>query len=73
MTSLLVLKESEKDPLLLNTKIKIEQVASDEKNGTNACLKLGDLLSIKDLLYALMLPSGNDAAVAIAHYFGSDK
>jgi len=50
MTALLILQETEKDPLLLNTKIKIEQVAADEKNGTNAGLKLGDLLSIKDLL-----------------------
>lgn len=67
MTSLLVLKETENDHLLLNTNIKIEQVAADEKNGTNASLKLGDNLSIQDLLYALMLPSGNDAAVALAN------
>jgi len=67
MTSLLVLKETDNDPLLLNTTIKIEQIAADEKNGTNASLKLGDELTILDLLYALMLPSGNDAAVALAN------
>jgi D-alanyl-D-alanine carboxypeptidase (penicillin-binding protein 5/6) len=61
------MKEINKDPSLLNTKIQIEQVAADEKNGTNACLKYGDVLSVKDLLYALMLPSGNDAAVALAN------
>jgi len=29
-------------------------------------------LTIKDLLYALMLPSGNDAALALANYFGDE-
>lgn len=67
MTSLIVLKETENDPNLLNTIIKIGQVAADEKNGTNASLKIGDELSILDLLQALMLPSGNDAAVALAN------
>jgi hypothetical protein len=33
-------------------------------------LKTGDLLSIEKLLYALMLPSGNDAAFALAQFFG---
>jgi len=50
MTSLIVLKETENDPNLLNTIIKIGQVAADEKNGTNASLKIGDELSILDLL-----------------------
>lgn len=50
MTSLIVLREIEKDPSLIKAKVKIEQVAADEKNGTNACLKLSDELSIKDLL-----------------------
>lgn len=34
--------------------------------GTSAELQAGDIISLKDLLYALMLPSGNDASVAIA-------
>lgn len=37
-----------------------------------ADLKPGDCLKMKDMLYALMVPSGNDAAVAIAcHISGS--
>ena len=32
----------------------------------SAKLKAGDRLLVRDSLYALMLPSGNDAAVAIA-------
>lgn len=62
----MVLIESDKDPNLLSTKITINQTASDEKNGTNACLDFEDEFTIEELLYALMLPSGNDAAIAIA-------
>ncbi|MBI4321953.1 MAG: D-alanyl-D-alanine carboxypeptidase [Chloroflexi bacterium] len=36
-------------------------------------LKPGDEPSIEDLLYGLMLPSGNDAAVAIARYVGGTE
>ena len=38
--------------------------------GTSANLKEKDLLSVWDLLHALMLPSGNDAAYALAEHFG---
>lgn len=40
-------------------------------DGTSAGLRKGETLKIWDLLHALMLPSGNDAAVALAEYFGS--
>ena len=38
--------------------------------GTTAELIEGDLISIEDLCYGLMLPSGNDAAYTIGEYFG---
>ena len=38
--------------------------------GTSACLKEGQWLSFKDLLYGAMLPSGNDAAYLLAEYVG---
>lgn len=38
--------------------------------GTVADLAEGDTLSLEEMLYALMLPSGNDAAIALAEYFG---
>mmetsp|Transcript_1840 Transcript_1840/g.1729 ORF Transcript_1840/g.1729 Transcript_1840/m.1729 type:complete len:197 (-) Transcript_1840:488-1078(-) len=38
--------------------------------GTSASLKQGDIISITDLLYGLMLPSGNDAAYCLAERFG---
>ena len=39
--------------------------------GTSANLKAGDELTILDLLYGMMLPSGNDAACALAEHFGA--
>jgi D-alanyl-D-alanine carboxypeptidase (penicillin-binding protein 5/6) len=34
--------------------------------GTSAQLQVGDTLTVENLLYALMLPSGNDASVTLA-------
>jgi D-alanyl-D-alanine carboxypeptidase len=39
--------------------------------GTSAKLRDTDLLSVEQLLYGMMLPSGNDAAFALARHFGS--
>ncbi len=38
-------------------------------NGTNADLLVGDILNLNDLLYSMMLPSGNDAAQSITDFF----
>lgn len=42
--------------------------------GTNIYLEVGEKISLRDLLYGLILRSGNDAAVAIAtHISGSEE
>ncbi len=41
-----------------------------EPDGTHFMIKRGEELSFKDLLYGLMLVSGNDAANYIAYYLG---
>jgi len=41
--------------------------------GTSARLRWKDKISLKDLLIGLMLPSGNDAAVSLAIFFGKIK
>lgn len=38
--------------------------------GSNVGLRAGQVLSLKELLYGLMLSSGNDAAIAIAEHIG---
>ena len=57
----------------------LNSVATVSKNAVNvpaassiAHLKVGDQLTLEELLYALMLPSGNDSAVAIAEHISGD-
>ncbi len=53
----------------LNQGITIKQDAIDEvtlHNGSSAFLQVGDVVPLKYLLYGLLLPSGDDAAIAIA-------
>ncbi len=38
--------------------------------GTSANLQYSDFVSVENLLYGLMLPSGNDAALALAEWGG---
>lgn len=39
--------------------------------GTSAQLLPGEKLCVRELMYAMMLPSGNDAAQSLAIYFGN--
>ncbi len=51
----------------------VSESAISSTAGTSvAGLRVGDKLTLSDLLYALMLPSGNDAAVVIAEGVGGD-
>ena len=55
--------------ILENTNIYEEITVGEEVTsmyGTNIYLKVGEKLTIKDLLYGLMLRSGNDAAITLA-------
>lgn len=48
------------------------QVVKDDLVGeTSMGLKNGEVVTFEDLLYGMMLPSGNDAAMAVAHYAGA--
>ena len=42
-------------------------------NGKNGELKLGEKIKVGDLIYPLLLESSNDAAEALAEYFGRDN
>lgn len=41
--------------------------------GTNIYLEIGEKITIEDLLYGLMLRSGNDAAIVLATYIGGTE
>jgi len=59
----------------LDDKIKVPKAAFNyESDATVMGLKPGEIVTLRDLLYGLMLPSGVDAANTIAiHYAGSEK
>ena len=60
-----------KDNRMEVSQIEVSQKAAGT-GGSRLGLKTGDKITIKDLLYGLMLCSGNDAAVALAEYAGGD-
>lgn len=49
-----------------------DNAVSVPSDSSVAWLRKGDKLTLKDLLYGLMLPSGNDSAVAIAEHISGD-
>jgi D-alanyl-D-alanine carboxypeptidase (penicillin-binding protein 5/6) len=64
MTALIAIRQGKLDQI-----VTVHQDATDEvqKNeGSSAQLVVGDQIRMGDLLYGLMLPSGDDAAIAIA-------
>jgi len=62
MTSLIVIENTN-----LNNIVEISGKAAGT-GGSRLKIKKGDKITVKDLLYGLMLRSGNDAAVALAEY-----
>lgn len=57
----------------LNAYVTVSENAVDQASDSSVCgLKAGDVIRLRDLLYGLMLRSGNDAAVAIAEYIAGD-
>ena len=61
MTCFVCLKLIENKLGSFEDKVKISKKAAG-MIGTSAGLKEGNMISVLDLLYGLMLPSGNDAA-----------
>ncbi len=70
MTAYLVLKAAADDPTLLEQKVTFSRRA-DNTPGSTAAIKAGEVVVVEDLLYGLLLPSGNDASVALAEHFGA--
>lgn len=44
-----------------------------EMYGTNIYIEVGEKIKVKDLLYGLLLRSGNDAAIVLANYVGNKE
>ncbi|TDC97789.1 D-alanyl-D-alanine carboxypeptidase [Nonomuraea deserti] len=68
MTAYVVLKSAKPTDVV---RIKAEDVAyAEDGGGTTADLRPGDRITVGELMYALMLPSGADAAHALARTYG---
>ena len=66
MTALIVLENSNLDDI-----VTIPQQAVGTE-GSSAYLKVGEKLTIEEMLYALLLQSANDVAVSLAYHIGGD-
>jgi len=64
MTSIIVIENTN-----LNNIVEISSKAAGT-GGSRLKINKGDKITVRDLLYGLMLRSGNDAAVALAEYIG---
>jgi D-alanyl-D-alanine carboxypeptidase (penicillin-binding protein 5/6) len=69
MTAWVVLGLASTEPKVLDEVVTYSERAA-KTTGSSAKLLAGEKVPVKDLLYGLLLPSGNDAAVALAEHFG---
>ncbi|MEG0830326.1 MAG: D-alanyl-D-alanine carboxypeptidase family protein [Anaerovoracaceae bacterium] len=72
MTALLMLETLEKYDSPLNQKVTIPEEAVGTE-GSSLYLEKGERIRLEDLLYGLMLCSGNDAAVAVSLIASGDQ
>jgi D-alanyl-D-alanine carboxypeptidase (penicillin-binding protein 5/6) len=68
-TALVIIRLAAKNSAVLNETVTFS-VRADQTTGSTSGVRAGERLSVRELLYGLLLPSGNDAAVAIAEHFG---
>lgn len=70
MTALVVAKFCQADRAILDEVVTFS-AAADATPGSSSTIREGEKLKVRDLLFGLLLPSGNDASVAIAEHFAS--
>ncbi|MFO0911042.1 MAG: peptidoglycan-binding protein [Isosphaeraceae bacterium] len=69
MTALVVLRQAEVHKGLLDETVVFSERA-DKTPGSTAGVRAGERLPLRELLYGLLLPSGNDASVALGEHVG---
>ena len=69
MTAYLVFKLAASHPEVLDEVLTFSKRA-DDTVGSTAGVRAGESLTVGELMYGLLLPSGNDASVALAEHFG---
>ncbi len=69
MTAFLVVQMIAKNPTVADEIVTFSKNA-DNTLGSSSALTAGEQVTVAELLYGLLLPSGNDASIAIAEHFG---
>lgn len=69
MTAFVVLSLAKEQPAILDEVLTFSARA-DETAGSTADIRGGEKLPVREALFGLLLPSGNDASVALAEHFG---
>ncbi|MBN2879260.1 MAG: D-alanyl-D-alanine carboxypeptidase [Clostridia bacterium] len=70
MTCILALEHAELTDMVTVDDVAWSYIKDLDPDSTMIFLKKNEIVSVKDLLYGLMMASGNDAAVALACYVG---
>jgi serine-type D-Ala-D-Ala carboxypeptidase (penicillin-binding protein 5/6) len=70
MTALIVVRLAKADPKVLDEIVTFSERA-DKTVGSTSGVKAGEKVPVRELLYGLLLPSGNDAAEAFAEHFNA--
>ncbi len=68
MTAIIAIQKGNLDQIVTVRRDAFDEV--QKHNGSSANLVVGDQIRLKDLLYGLMLPSGDDAAITVADAVG---
>ena len=68
MCALVVLNFAVRDPKVLEERVTFSKLA-DSTMGSTAAIVAGESVTVRDCLYGLILPSGNDAGNALAEHF----
>lgn len=75
MTALLTFDAIEKGEISLGTEIEItnEMINGLDPDGSSMSLKVGEIITLENLLKGMLIPSGNDAACSIATAVGKSR
>ncbi len=70
MCAFTILEMAKKDPGILDERVTFS-VLADKTPGSTAGIKAGESVTVRECLYGLLLPSGNDAGKALAEHFNA--
>ena len=72
MTAVVIFEKLSSDEINNKTAVMTQDIINEiyTAKASNAGLKLGEVMSLKELLYCMLLPSGADAAMLLSKYCG---